>query len=255
MTTQIEDQTISYRETGQGRAFVVLHGWGCSKEMFQFMHDHFSDRFRVISVDLPGFGQSDEPKSVWGTDDYADCIRRLLQKIGAEKPIVFGHSFGGRVLLALAGKMPLEKMILTGSAGLVPRRPLSYYIRVYWFKTAKWIYRHSLLKKLYPDWLEKKRQNSGSADYRQASSQMRKVLVKVINEDLASEIAKISTPTILLWGTEDTATPLADGQRMAKLLQDGALIPLEGGSHYAILEQQNRCLTIMDAFVGGKTNG
>ena len=252
MTIQIENQTISYHETGQGRVLLVLHGWGCNKEMFEFMHDHFSDRFRVISVDLPGFGQSEEPKSVWGTQDYADCIERFLQELGAEKPIVFGHSFGGRVLLALAGKMPIQKMILTGSAGLVPHRPLSYHWKVAWFKTAKWIYRHSPLKTLYPDWLEKRRQNAGSADYRQASPQMRKVLVKVINEDLAAEIAKISTPTILLWGTEDTATPLTDGQRMAALLQDGALIPLEGGSHYAILEQKNRCLTIMDAFVGGK---
>lgn len=254
MTIQIENQTISYRETGQGQALVVLHGWGCNKEMFQFMHDHFSDRFRVISVDLPGFGQSEEPKSVWGTQDYAACIGRLLTELGADRPIVFGHSFGGRVLLALAGKMPLEKMILTGSAGLVPRRPLSYYLRVSWFKTAKWVYRHSPLQKLYPDWLEKKRKSSGSADYRQASPQMRKVLVKVINEDLAAEIAQISAPTILLWGTEDTATPIADGQRMVGLLRDGALIRLEGGSHYAILEQKNRCLAIMDAFVGGKTD-
>ena len=254
MTIQIDNQRISYQETGQGQALVVLHGWGCNKEMFQFMHDHFSGRFRVISVDLPGFGQSEEPKSVWGTHDYAACIARLLKALGVDNPIVFGHSFGGRVLLALAGQMPIEKMILTGSAGLVPRRPLSYYVRVAWFKTAKWIYRHSPLKKLYPDWLEKKRQNAGSADYRQASPQMRKVLVKVINEDLAAEITQISVPTILLWGTEDTATPLSDGRRMAGLLRDGALIPLEGGSHYAILEQKNRCLTIMDAFVGGQTN-
>lgn len=248
----IQNQQISYRESGNGQPFVILHGWGCNKELFSFLHDHFDHRFRVISIDLPGFGESEEPKEVWGSFDYAESISQLLKELNVEKPIVFGHSFGGRVLLAMAQMLEYDKMILTGSAGLVPKRPLSYYFKIYRFKAMKWLYLHSPLCKMYPVWLEKKRSKSGSSDYNQASEQMRKIMVKVVNEDLASEIAQISTPTILLWGTKDTATPLADGQRMEKLLRDGALIPLENGTHYAILEQKNRCLAIIDAFVGGK---
>lgn len=247
----INGQSISYQETGQGQPFVILHGWGCNKELFSFMHHHLDKRFRVISIDLPGFGESDEPKEVWGSFDYAENICAFLKEISAENPIVFGHSFGGRVLLAMASKMKYDKMILTGSAGLIPKRPLSYYVKVYRFKTMKWIYLHTPLKKMYPDWLENKRKNSGSADYRSASEQMKKIMVKVVNEDLTKEIAEIAVPTILLWGTKDTATPLEDGKKMEKLLKDGALIPLENGTHYAILEQQNKCLSIIDAFVGG----
>lgn len=253
MKITINNQEISYYESGSGQAFVILHGWGCNKEMFAFMHSHFNERFRVITVDLPGFGESSEPKEVWGSHDYAACIRSFLKEIKAENPIVFGHSFGGRVLLAFGEKADFDKVILTGSAGLVPKRPLSYYFRVYRYKAAKWIYLHTPLRRMYPQWLENKRKHSGSADYRQASEMMRKIMVKVINEDLAEDITKINAPTILLWGTEDTATPIADGKRMEKLLKDGALIPLEGGSHYAILEQQNKCLAIMDAFACGKS--
>lgn len=252
MKINVNNQEIAYHESGKGQAFVILHGWGCNKELFEFMHSHFENRFRVISIDLSGFGESEEPHKIWGTEDYAICVHQLLQALKVEKPIVFGHSFGGRVLLSLANKMSFDKMILTGSAGLVPKRPLSYYIKVYRYKIAKWIYLHSPLKKIYPDWLENERKNSGSADYRAASEKMRNIMVKVINEDLADEISKIKVPTILLWGTKDTATPLSDGRRMEKLLQDGALIELAGGTHYAILEQQNKCLAIMDAFVGGK---
>lgn len=252
MKIKINDQQIAYHESGHGQAFVILHGWGCNKEMFSFLHTHLEDRFRVISVDLPGFGESEEPKQVWGSHDYADCIQKLLQVLKAEQPIVFGHSFGGRVWLACGASADFDKMILTGSAGLVPKRPLAYYIRVYRYKITKWIYLHSFLKKIYPHWLENKRKNSGSEDYRNASEMMRKIMVKVINEDLAKDISKITAPTILLWGTEDTATPLTDGKRMEALLKDGALIPLEGGSHYAILEQPKKCLAIIDAFVGGK---
>lgn len=247
----INDHKIAYQESGSGQPFVILHGWGCNKELFSFLHRHLENRFRVISVDLPGFGESDEPNRVWGSHDYAACIGQFLQKINADKPIVFGHSFGGRVWLAFGASADFDKMILTGSAGLVPKRPLSYYIRVYRYKIAKWIYLHSPLKKIYPHWLENKRKNSGSEDYRKASEMMRRIMVKVINEDLSDEISKISAPAILLWGTQDTATPLSDGKKMEKLLQDGALIPLEGGSHYAILEQQSKCLAIIDAFVGG----
>lgn len=251
MKKTIQNQEIAYHETGSGQPFVILHGWGCNKELFSFMHEHFDSRFRVISIDLSGFGESEEPKKVWGSEDYADSVYHLLKELNVEKPIVFGHSFGGRVLLSMSKKMEYDKMILTGSAGLVPKRPLSYYFKVYRYKAMKWFYLHTPLHKLYPDWLEKKRGKSGSADYNNASEQMKKIMVKVVNENLANEIAKITTPTILLWGTKDTATPLEDGRRMEKLLQDGALIPLENGTHYAILEQKNRCLAIMDAFVGG----
>lgn len=252
MEIKIGNQIIGYKESGSGQAFVILHGWGCHKELFSFLQDHLQDRFRVISIDLPGFGQSSEPDRVWGSHDYADCIYQVLGALKVENPIVFGHSFGGRVLLALASKMAYDKMILTASAGLVAKRPLAYYIRLYRYKLAKWIYLHSPLKKIYPDWLENKRKTSGSADYRAASEKMRAILIKVVNEDLAEEISQIKVPTILLWGTEDTATPLVDGKRMAELLADGALIPLEGGSHYAIIEQKRKCLAIIDAFVGGK---
>lgn len=252
MKIEVNNQQIAYHESGQGQPLVILHGWGCNKELFSFLHEHYDKSFRVISIDLPGFGESEEPKSVWGSYDYAAFIAEFLKKIKAENPVVFGHSFGGRVLLAMAKQVKYDKMILTGSAGLVPKRPLSYYFKVYRYKLAKWLYLHSPLKKWYPHWLENKQKKSGSEDYRNASEQMKKIMVKVVNEDLAADIAQISTPTILLWGTNDTATTISDGRRMESLLQDGALIPLEGGTHYAILEQKARCLAIIDAFIGGK---
>ena len=66
---------------------------------------------------------------------------------------------------------------------------------------------------------------------------MRAVLSRVVNEDLRPQLGKIKNPTLLVWGSEDTATPLSDGQTMEAILKkngsDAALIVFEGRGHYA----------------------
>jgi pimeloyl-ACP methyl ester carboxylesterase len=78
---------------------------------------------------------------------------------------------------------------------------------------------------------------------------MRAVFVKTVNEDQTPNLPKISAPTILFWGEKDTATPLVDGQVMAKKMRDAALIVKNGGTHYAFLEFLPDFLAITDSFL------
>jgi len=101
-----------------------------------------------------------------------------------------------------------------------------------------------------PDKLEEKlRQKYGSRDYNALDEEMRKTFVKVISLDLTDRLPLIEQPTLLLWGDKDTETPLWMGQKMEKLIPDAGLVVLEGGTHFAYLEQVQRFNAIARHFL------
>ena len=107
-----------------------------------------------------------------------------------------------------------------------------------------------ILKKLFPDALEKLRTKHGSADYRAASPMMRQVLVKTVNEDLSHLLPKVKQETLLIFGRNDDATPITDGQRMEKEMPNAGLAVIENAGHFAFIEQQYLFLRIVDSFLG-----
>lgn len=189
---------------------------------------------RVVSVDLPGHGVSEEPKEVWGTEDYADAIIELSESLGLLSPSLIGHSFGGRTSICMASKYDVKKMVLVDSAGITPKRGFNYYYKVYTYKTLKKLLRCFLGEKLGKKYLEKMRK--GSADYQAASPRMRAVMSKCINEDLKSIMPSIKAPTLLIWGENDTATPLKDACTMEKLIPDAGVVCFPDCGHYSFLD-------------------
>lgn len=249
MNKFIESQGISYIVEGEGEPVVILHGWGCNKEMFNFVIDHLKLRYKVYAFDLPGFGKSNEPSRTYNTNDYSETMKEVFSELGIINPIGIGHSFGGRVLIKMSLSYTFNKLVLTGSAGVVNKKPLSYYMKVYSYKFLKRVYSLKPIKALFPKALDKYRKRAGSSDYNQASEQMKKVLSTVVNENLVKDFDKVEVSTLLIWGEKDTATPLKDGRIMEEKFKDAGLVVFDGGTHYAFLEQPKRFLTVLDAFI------
>ena len=78
---------------------------------------------------------------------------------------------------------------------------------------------------------------------------MRPILVKVVNEDIGHLLSNIAAPTLLVWGSEDDAAPLAHGRRMEELIPDAGLVTFEGAGHFAYLDQPDRFCTIVRHFL------
>ena len=89
----------------------------------------------------------------------------------------------------------------------------------------------------------------GSADYKAASPRMRKVLVNVVNEDLTDLLPGIKPSTLLIWGTLDTATPIADAERMEALIPDAGLARIEGAGHFSFVENPGLYSAILASFL------
>lgn len=247
---------VYYLAGGSGHPVLLLHGWGCSSQTMQPVFNHLVQNFRVYNFDLPGFGISPEPPAAWDTNDYADMLAAFIAENCADcPPFIVGHSFGGRLALRLGARGVPAKMLLTGCAGLPPKRGADYYAKVYSYKAAKKLLSLPGFSKRREEMLESAKSKSGSEDYRNASEVMRAVFVKTVNENQTDNLPKITAPTLLFWGENDTATPLTDGEKMVGTMKDAALIVKKGGTHFAFLEFQAEFLAIADSLFGAKKQG
>lgn len=235
---QIKDVNIRYKDSGEGECVIFLHGWGCNLDIFQNIHAALEKDFRVITIDFPGFGESTPPPSVWGVYEYTGFLEEFIRELHIENPILVGHSFGGRVSIVYASRNTnLKKIILVDAAGIKPKRSLKYYVKVYSFKCMKHLAKLFLSKEKSEELINSYRKKSGSTDYNNANGIIRRIFVKVVNEDLKAELPKIKVPTLLFWGKADTATPLKDAQIMNKLIPDSGLVAFDNVGHYSFLER------------------
>ena len=242
---------VHYQLDKKGADTVVLmHGWGCNLTTLASLTAVASAvGMSTLAVDFPGFGESDEPSSTWGVEQYTAMMESLLKAEGIDNPILLGHSFGGRVGILYSSRNPVKKLILVDAAGVKPKRPLKYYIKVYSFKASKALLKLTHGREKAEQLIEQQRAKRGSADYNSASPRMRAILSKVVNEDLCHVMPSIKAPTLLIWGENDTATPLADARKMAKLIPDTGLVSFPGCGHYSFLDNPRQTAAVLTSFL------
>lgn len=244
MEEKIKNTKVNYVLYGTGdKVVVLLHGWGQNIEMMKPIGDNLSKNYQVLIVDLPGFGKSEEPSKVWTMYDYAECIHELLQKLKINKPILMGHSFGGKISLIYSSKYEVEKLVLFASPYRKGIKKLSLKTKI-----LKGLKKIPGINKL--EGYAKK--HIGSQDYRQASEFMRKILVEHVNLDITEDIKKIKCPTLLIWGTLDKQVPIEEAYVLEKLIKDSGLVIYEGCTHYAYLERLGQTVNVLKSFLGGE---
>ncbi len=238
-----------------GSRIVLLHGWGCSSALMEGLADALKTDHRVLLLDFPGHGQSEKPPVPWGIPEYSTWLKGLLSELNFLPCAAVGHSFGCRVAAWAASEWPdmFSKLVFTGAAGIRKPPTEEGRKRAEAFQRGKKIAQRMekipLLKTAGKRMEEKLRKKYGSADYNALDEEMRKTFVQVINLDLYDRYPRIRQSTLLLWGDEDTETPLWMGREMEKLIPDAGLVILEGGTHFAYLEQAGRFNTIVKHFL------
>ena len=174
--------TLQYNVEGEGLPVILMHGWGCNHTTVASIERLLTPHFKVYNLDFPGFGGSSTPPAVWGVEEYTRLVEAFARAEGIERPILIGHSFGGRVSILFASRNATRKVILVDAAGVKPRRPLKYYVKVYSFKLWKRLLPLVVGRKRADETIEAYRRKSGSADYNALTGTMRNILVKVVNE-------------------------------------------------------------------------
>lgn len=247
----IDGLELNYDESGPDGAqpVILLHGWGCEISTVASIANALYTKLKVYSIDLPGHGKSQEPPHPWGVDDFTKLIEKFSKSLGLENPVLIGHSFGGRISILMASRSKVNKVVLIDAAGIKPKRSPKYYLKVYSFKTARKILPFLLGKRRAEKIIDAWRGKAGSADYRQSSPMMRAVMSRCVNEDLKHVMPSISAPTLLIWGEDDTATPLSDAKTMERLIPEAGLVSFPGCGHYSFLDNPGQFRAVIQSFL------
>ena len=239
MKIKVKNVLVNYIQYGEGKDILLLPGWGQNIEMMKMLGDNFSDRFRITILDFPGFGLSEEPSESWTIKDFADMLEEFVKELGIKKPIIMGHSFGGRVAIRYSADHVVEKIVLFGSPCVREERELPLSVKI--LKGIKKLPGMDKIGEFAKNFI-------GSRDYKAASPIMRQTLVDVVNEDLSKYAKEIDCPTLLIWGENDTEAPVEDAKILEGIMVDAALIVLPG-THYAYIENLGQVVNILNNFI------
>ena len=216
---------LSYVQRGEGKDLVFLHGYLASKESFYPQISYFSQFYRVTALDFPGFGGAEALPAAWSVKDYADWLVAALEELHIAFPHVVAHSFGGRVAVkCLARGNVFDRAVLTGCAGIVPRRTAGYKLRVRCYRAVR---------KIAPKYAER---HFGSKEYRSLPPLMRESYKKIVNEDLRGDAKQIARPVLFVNGTRDCAVPPASVRVYLSCVPESKVFWMEDCGHFAHLE-------------------
>lgn len=240
---------------GEGQPLLFLHGWGRDKDAFAPIISNLPREYKIITLSLPGFGNSPEPAKAWTVEEYAELVRRFLdERLTPEERaelLCVTHSYGGR----LAGKIKsFKKLVQIASAGIKPKRPLKYHLGLFFYKIVKALASLPLISPIFKRPHIAYRRLRSSDDYKNASPVMKEALAYAINHDQKRDFAAIACPTLLIWGQEDDTTPLWMGKTMERLIQDSALIVYPDATHQVLTERAAEIAIVIDKFFGSDSN-
>lgn len=251
MFVNIDGLNIEYTVEGEGYPVLLLHGWGSSFQVYTGVINTLKNRHKVIALNFPGCGNSDTMESPWDLDAYCSFVLKFMKELSIENPIMFGHSHGGRVTIKMAadGMVSPPKIVLLDSAGLIPKKSFRQKRRAKSFKIIKAVLTLPLIKSFSAPLLDKARKHYGSADYNAAPLVLRQTLVSLVNTDLRDILGNIKCPTLLIWGENDTATPLSDAKIIESRIKDCGLCVIKGTGHYSFCERPFEAHAIINSFI------
>lgn len=250
MLTRVNDLETHFTLCGEGEPVVLLHGWGASAASLGGIAEALRDGFRVFAIDLPGFGWTSPPPVAWGTRQYAAHVEAFMESSGISSASLLGHSFGGRIALAVAAQRPsrVRRLVLVASAGIRANRGPSYYLKVATAKFAKWIFSSVIRGRLGEQVLSTVQRRVGSPDYRSAGP-MRGTLVKVVNEDLREILPSIQAPTLVIWGDRDLEVSRPSTEIIARGIRGSRLEIMEGAGHAPFVDMPERFGALVKDFL------
>ena len=207
----INSLKTNYKIAGSGPVVLILHGWGGSSDSWTAVQKTLAGKgFEIICPDLPGFGKSLTPPNAWGLTDYMKWVADFIDFLGIKRVFLIGHSFGGRIAVKFASNYPerVVKLVLCDSAGIkfkpgLKTRVIFLFARI---GNALFAQRHlarlkSAARNLFYLFLR-------HHDYVKADGTMKKVIKKVLMEDIFPDLPKIRAKTLIVWGKSDKMVPL-----------------------------------------------
>src|SRR3989338_670662 len=210
---------------------VLLHGWGANaKKLEPLAVELTKKKWKVLVPQLPGF-DAEEPGEDWGLKEYDQFVQIAARKaFGKGNYFLFGHSFGGRIAIKLAGLGPknIEGIVLCATGGLSRGNPVKRGAFFILAKTGKTLLG---LHGVAHFWQTALYKLAREHDYEKATHRMKNIFKKVVAENLRPKVKKIRLPVLILWGRKDRMTPISDAYYIKNTLPKAKLSVFENDGH------------------------
>ncbi len=249
MQVVVDGLLTSYESLGSGPAVLLLHGWGDTSKTFITVQKKLSKYAQTIALDLPGFGGTETPKSVWGLDEYTQFVAHFLQKIEVSKlKLIVGHSNGGALAVRglSSGVLHADALALLASAGVRGTQKGKMQALKLVTKAGKLL--ASPLPKRVKQKLRRKLYTSVGSDMLVAEH-LQESFKRVVNQDVRADAAMLTLPTIIMYGDQDDATPPAYGQLFHRAIAGSQLHILPGAGHFIHLDRPAEVTTILEGLL------
>jgi pimeloyl-ACP methyl ester carboxylesterase len=230
---------------GAKKTLLFLHGWGVDSLSFGKLVDRLTTKkYAVYLLDLPGFGQSQMPETVYNVDDYSNAVSQFVKKMGLKDLILIGHSFGGRIAIKIAAENPgyLDKAVLVDTAGIATASTMKRILSVL-AKIVSPIFK--------PDFMQPLRKRFYfliGSEYLE-NEKLSMIFSKVVSENLTRTVAQIRIPTLIVWGENDSVTPIYFGRLMNKLIPKSKLIIFSNAGHFPFIDNPNKFIEALTEFI------
>ena len=261
---------IFVEELGQGPVILLLHGLGASTYYWRQVAPRLAPHYRVMAIDLRGFGRSDKPfDQIYGVADHAAVVRAFIKSQNLQRITLVGHSYGGMVALRLAVDRQLEPhRIARLIAMATPAFPQTYSSGVRFLNKplipyltllavpSELIASIALMTEKFGFERFSDRDISIYADPLSSPGGPHALIStarQIVPPDLDRIIARYQTitkPTLALWCREDQVVPLATGERLARTIPRARLAVLEGCDHMPAEQAPAAVVAEVRRFIG-----
>jgi pimeloyl-ACP methyl ester carboxylesterase len=249
MQVIVDSLLINYDVVGTGKKVILaLHGWGDSATTYQSLAKHFGKKYKFVAVDLPGFGKSQLPNSIWGLADYARFVASFTKKLNINTSILIGHSNGGSIaILGLAeGFLTADKLVLLASAGIRDRHKgrkrfiklltKSGKLATFWLPSQhKARLQNQLYSRVGSDML--------------IAPELQETFKKTVEQDIQPQAKKIVAPTLLIYGENDNATPVVYGELYHQLIADSTFEVVGEAGHFVHIDKEKTVINLIEDFI------
>ena len=258
-TFQYKSGKIRYSVRGNGKVIFLLHGYLESAEVWDIFAKKLSDKFRVLTVDLPGHGESDIYGEIHSMEFMAEAIKALMEYLGFKKIVLAGHSLGGYVTLAflelfpdsLSGYCLLHSQPFADTPEALEKRRREIAI----VKAG----RKNLM---YPDNIERMYAESNLEKFPAALKRSKEIasgiqgegIIAVLNGMMARPsrlrfMEEGRVPCLWILGSMDKYIAAEPVLEKVKLPSNAKVVLLQNSGHLGFIEEEEKTMTALQDFV------
>lgn len=250
MQLKINGKKVFFTSLGSGRQLLILPGWMHDHAVWQHAQTLLSRNFQVTVLDFPGFGESEHNSDIKDLSGYAHFLNKVIRELGLKDFTLLGHSFGGAVAiktLSLSPELPVSRLILVDSSGIRRFHPKKI-IGLFLAKAGKITFSLPGLRRFSNPARHFLYKNLKETDYLDAG-RLKQTFIRVVNDNIAGLLDKISNHTLILWGKNDSVTPMSEAKTLHSKIKNSQLIVINDASHFPFLEKPDEFCKIVTDFI------